>query len=572
MQRCRHYDDLTEEDKKAYEDEYKEGIFEENPPSDINKFVFNKDTVRKVLEELMENGIKTDAGDKIGKTIIFAYNQAHAQFIIQTFDEMYPHLKGGFCARIICTDSKVRQTIADFEKPDHNPFIAVSVDMLDTGVDVPEVVNLVFFKKIMSKIKFNQMIGRGTRLCPELSCSDGKNGTYEGKKYFYIFDWLRNFEFFRINKEGVKGSETISLTESVFNRRVELIRELQSAEFQTEEYEKFRNKLIITVNKQIRELDPKQRADVHLERQYVLKFQNIDNFKNLSETDVEDLQKHVAKLVYMNEYDIYAKGFDNLVYGIEVLKTQGKSYSRQQAQIINDANKLLKEKANIEQVKVQIPFLTRIVDDSYYANATLLNLEELRIKVRELIKFLEETGRKPRYVDFIDTPIAVGEGTPVYTANNFEAYEKKVNSYITEHLDDEAIIKLRNNVRLSQSDYDKLNEVFTKELGTSEQFERICDGKPLGVFVRSIAKMERQKVNELFADFILEFNLNIKQIEFLDVIKENIIEQGEINLERLGSGKPPFDRPGKFFSLFNPKAQNRIIMIIRDINENARVA
>lgn len=570
-----HFDDLSEEDRKAIEDQYKEegtAGFEEAPPSDINKFVFNKDTVKKVIEELMENGIKTDAGDKLGKTIIFAYNKKHAQFIVDTFDELYPHLKGGFCARIVCDDSKVEQTIADFEKPGQNPFIAVSVDMLDTGVDVPEAVNLVFFKKVMSKIKFNQMIGRGTRLSPELSCCDGKNGIYEGKKYFYIFDWLRNFEFFRVNKDGVKGSESVSLTESVFNRRVELIRELQSAEFQTEEYEKFRKELVIAVCKQIRELDPKQRTDVHLERQYVLKFQNIDNFNNLTETDVEDLQKHVAKLVYMDEYDIYAKGFDNLVYGLEVLKTQGKSYSRQQAQIINDANKLLKEKANIEQVKSRIPLLSRIVDDSYYANATILNLEEMRIQIRELIKFLEETGKRIRYVDFIDTPLAVGEGTPVYSANNFEAYEKKVNSYITEHLDDEAIIKLRNNVRLSQSDYDKLNDVFTKELGTCQQFEKISDGKPLGVFVRSIAKMNRQKVNELFADFISEFNLNIKQIEFVKVIIENIIEQGEINLERLGDGKPPFDRPGKFFSLFNTKAQNRLIAIIRSVNDNARVA
>ena len=84
--------------------------------------------------------------------------------------------------------------------------------------------------------------------------------------------------------------------------------------------------------------------------------------------------------------------------------------------------------------------------------------------------------------------------------------------------------------------------------------------------------MDRQKVNELFADFISEFNLNIKQIEFVKVIIENIIEQGEINLERLGDGKPPFDRPGKFFSLFNPNAQNRLITIIRSVNDNARVA
>ena len=567
-----HFDDLSPEDKKANEEKYNEGVFEENPPSDINKFVFNKDTVRKVLEELMENGIKTDAGDKLGKTIIFAYNKKHAQFIVDTFDEMYPHLKGGFCARVVCDDSKVRQTIADFEKPAQNPFIAVSVDMLDTGVDVPEVVNLVFFKKVMSKIKFNQMIGRGTRLCPELSCCDGKNGIYEGKKYFYIFDWLRNFEFFRINKEGVKGSETTSLTESIFNRRVELIKELQSAEFQTEEYEKYRKELIVTVNKQIRELNLELTA-VRLERQFVMKYQNIDKFENLEDSDVEALCKHVSPLVYMDEADLDAKSFDNLVYGLEVLKIQKKSYSKQQAQIMDDANLLLKKKANIDQVKAQIPLLTRIIDDSYYSNASVLELENMRIQIRELIKFLVESRKqKVRYTDYIDTALPVGQGTPVYTVNNFEAYKKKVNSYITEHLDDEAINKLRYNERLTKDDYDKLNDVFTKELGTSEQFEKICDGKPLGVFVRSIAKMDRKKVNELFADFITEFNLNIKQIEFLNVIKENIIEQGEINLVRLGDGLPPFDRPGKFFSLFNTKAQSRLITIIRNVNDNARVA
>ncbi len=321
-----HFDDLSEEDRKEIEDQYKEegkSDFEEAPPSDINKFVFNKDTVKKVLEELMTNGIKTDAGDKLGKSIIFAYNKKHAQFIVDTFDEMYPHLKGGFCSRIVCEDSKVEQTIANFEKPDQNPFIAISVDMLDTGVDVPEVVNLVFFKKVMSKIKFNQMIGRGTRLCPDLACSDGENGIYEGKKYFYIFDWLRNFEFFRVYKDGVKGSETTSLTESIFIRRIELIKELQSYEFQTPEYEAFRNELVGIVHKQISELNL-ELTSVHLVRQHVLKFQNIEAFNNLEESDVDNLSKHVAGLVYMDESDLYAKGFDNIVYGLEVLKMQKK--------------------------------------------------------------------------------------------------------------------------------------------------------------------------------------------------------------------------------------------------------
>ena len=202
-----HFDDLSEEDRKEIEDQYKEegkSDFEEAPPSDINKFVFNKDTVKKVLEELMSNGIKTDAGDKLGKTIIFAYNKKHAQFIVDTFDEMYPHLKGGFCSRIVCDDSKVEQTIANFEKPDQNPFIAVSVDMLDTGVDVPEVVNLVFFKKVMSKIKFNQMIGRGTRLCPDLACSDGENGIYEERNTFTFLTGLETLNFLECIKMELK--------------------------------------------------------------------------------------------------------------------------------------------------------------------------------------------------------------------------------------------------------------------------------------------------------------------------------------------------------------------------------
>ena len=419
-----HFDDLSEEDRKAIEDQYKEegkSDFEEAPPSDINKFVFNKDTVKKVLEELMANGIKTDAGDKLGKSIIFAYNKKNAQFIVDTFDEMYPHLKGGFCSRIVCDDSKVEQTIANFEKPDQNPFIAVSVDMLDTGVDVPEVVNLVFFKKVMSKIKFNQMIGRGTRLCPDLACSDGENGIYEGKKYFYIFDWLRNFEFFRVYKDGVKGSETTSLTESIFIRRIELIKELQSYEFQTPEYEAFRNELIGIVHKQISELNL-ELTPVHLVRQHVLKFQNIEAFKNLEESDVDNLSKHVAGLVYMDESDLYAKGFDNIVYGLEILKMQKKTYNRQQAEIVRDAQLLLNTKATIDQVKQQIPLLTRMIDDSYFPNATILNLEEMRNQIRDLIKFLVESKRKKvRYTDYVDTTLFIGEGEPVYTADNFEA-------------------------------------------------------------------------------------------------------------------------------------------------------
>lgn len=568
-----HFDDLSDNDKKQIEGEYKEegkSNFEEVPPSEINKFVFNKDTVKKVIEELMEHGIKTDAGDKIGKSIIFAYNKNHAQFIVDTFNEMYPNLKGNFCERIVCDDSKVSQTIANFEKPDSNPFIAVSVDMLDTGVDIPEVVNLVFFKKIMSKIKFFQMIGRGTRLCPTLSCCDGENGIYQGKKYFYIFDWLRNFEFFRMNKEGVKGTDTKSPSEVIFCKKVELIKELQSSEYQTPEYEKFRTELVQCVHNQINSLN-KELTSVRLEKQYVIKYKEIESLESLNETDVENLQNHIAHLVFDNEEDEDAKGFDNIVYSLEIAKLQSKNFSKISATIKKDANTLLHEKATISKVKEQIPLLSNLTEDEYYINASVLDLEEMRKKIRELIKFLSEK-KLPRYTNFIDNVLFIGEDEPIFGENNFEAYEKKVNSYISEHINDKAIFKLRNNVKLSQEDYDNLNNVFTKELGSKEQFDKIRDGKPLGIFIRSIAKMDRNTVKQLFADFISEYNLNIQQIEFVKVIAENIIEQGEINLNRLGDGKPPFDRPGKLFTLFGTDAQKKLISIIRTVNDNAQVA
>lgn len=142
----------------------------------------------------MTEGIKIDYGQKLGKTIIFAKNHDHAEKILEIFNKDYPHLNG--FAQVIDNRINYAQTLIDeFSEPNKLPQIAISVDMMDTGIDVPEVLNLVFFKKVMSYAKFWQMIGRGTRLCPGLI--DG-----EDKSKFYIFDFCGNFEFFRMSKEN----------------------------------------------------------------------------------------------------------------------------------------------------------------------------------------------------------------------------------------------------------------------------------------------------------------------------------------------------------------------------------
>ena len=186
---------MSEEEKEIYEDTFidENGDYPESIESSaINEWVFNDDTIRKVLKTLFANGIKVDYGQKIGKTIIFAKNHEHAEKIFEIFNNEYSHLNG--YAKVIDNTINYSQSLIDeFSQKDKLPQIAISVDMLDTGIDVPEVLNLVFFKPVKSKAKFWQMIGRGTRLCEGLL--DGYD-----KKEFYIFDFCGNFEFFRINK------------------------------------------------------------------------------------------------------------------------------------------------------------------------------------------------------------------------------------------------------------------------------------------------------------------------------------------------------------------------------------
>ena len=217
------YDGLSEEEKDQWD--AIEWDDEGNIPAAVeaeavNKWLFNEDTVDKVLATLMTNGLKVAGGDRLGKTIIFAKNHDHAVFIAERFDINYPQYRGHF-ARVIDFKTEYAQSlIDDFSNRDKAPHIAISVDMLDTGIDVPEVVNLVFFKVVRSKTKFWQMIGRGTRLCPDLF------GPGQHKQYFAVFDFCRNLEFFSLNPETIDSATAASLSKRLFTSRLALISEL----------------------------------------------------------------------------------------------------------------------------------------------------------------------------------------------------------------------------------------------------------------------------------------------------------------------------------------------------------
>ena len=215
------YDSLSDEEKEQWESlDWGDDVDESSLPDKVNaaalnSWLFNKDTVDKVLQHLMEHGHKVEGGDRLAKTILFARNHTHAQFIEERFNHHYPQHQGHF-ARVIDHYATYPQSLLDhFSQKDNAPHIAISVDMLDTGIDIPEVANLVFFKPVYSKIKFWQMIGRGTRLCPELFGPD------DDKQDFHVFDFCFNFDFFRENPAGIEGRGIVPLGTRLFRSLVD---------------------------------------------------------------------------------------------------------------------------------------------------------------------------------------------------------------------------------------------------------------------------------------------------------------------------------------------------------------
>ena len=562
------YDDLSEEDKERYEEDFADedgNIPDAILPAELNRFIFNRETVDLVLDDLMRRGIKVQGGDVLGKTIIFAQNKAHAQFIIERFDALYPHLKGRFAKRVICDDAYAQTIIDEFKRPDDWPNIAVSVDMMDTGIDVPEIVNLVFFKKVRSKTKFWQMIGRGTRLCPNLCCSDAESGSYQDKKYFYIFDYLRNFEFFRTHQDGIEGGETLSNVESVFGRRVRLIWHFQDVAFNDETYQAWRKDLISTVVSQIGSLKT-ERVSVHACRQYVDVYKNAERFDCLTEEDKTQLIGKIAPLIMSEDSDEAAVSFDNFVYGMMLAKIEKGNVQRYVSSLTGTAKKLL-QKTTIPQIKEKTEMIKTMADKAFLNGADLLALEQIRAEIRPLIKFLIDSKNKIVFTDLHDIRIETGNSESLPLPTSSEEYKERVNSYILKHKDRLSIQKLIRNLPMTEADFKDLEHVFTGELGTKEDYQKAFQDKPLGLLVREIAKVDRTAAQKAFADFIAGNSLTQQQIVFVERIIDYIVQNGYIKPAVLNL--PPFDRPQKLVTLFDAQKQEKLYKVIENVTNNA---
>lgn len=556
------YSELSEEEKEEFEETFDEEK-EEISSEEVNKTLFNKETVDLVIKTLMNNGLKVEGGDKLGKTIIFAVNQRHANFIVDRFNKLYPEYKGKF-AQAVCHDIKfVDDVIDNFKDKVLYPQIAVSVDMLDTGIDVPEILNLVFFKKIRSKAKFWQMIGRGTRLCKDLF------GPGIDKERFMIFDCYKNFEFFEVNVDGKEIKTTKSISESIFGAKVDIIKSLQHLNYQEKSLIEYRNNLIDDIITSILDIN-NNRFDVRMKGAIIDKYKKLDNYKALNEKDVQELKNIIAPLITYTEEEELSKRFDYQMYVIENAYLGKKSFLRAKNRVIETAEKL-SEKGTIEKISKKKETITKIQKEEFWENADLFQFEEVRKELRELVILLDRITTKIYYTDFRDEIVDYGEhetGENFKIVNKFEKYNKRVEQYLEEYKNDDVIQKLKNNIPLTMYDIKYLEKILWEDLGTKEEYEKTYGKIPLLKMVSKIIGMDRKAVEKEFSLFLSNENLNSDQINFVKHIVDYIVKNGSIDKKEL-KDFPEADKFGGLFQLFDNKREvlTNIVKIIDKVND-----
>ena len=557
------YDELSEADRQAYEDTFEdeEGKLPESIASSaLNEWLFNADTIRKALRILMENGLKIDYGNKIGKTIIFAKNHAHAEKIFEIFGKEYPQLNA-YMKVIDNYEVYAQSAIDEFSEPDKLPQIAVSVDMMDTGIDVPEVLNLIFFKKVMSKAKFWQMIGRGTRLCPELL--DGAD-----KQKFYIFDFCGNFEFFRI-KKGKPTANMIALQGAIFSLQFEITYKLQDLAWQTERLSAYRDALVKEMTGKVQELNRENFA-VRQHLKYVEKYAAEANYQALTYEDTLLVREELAPLIEPEKEDAKALRFDALMYGIELAYLAGKKYRRARQELLKKTDAIAGV-ANIPEIMIQADLINKILHTDYVENADIQEFEHIRKCLRNLIKYIpKETIRYD--TDFSDEILSMEWKESELENDDLKNYKEKAEYYIRQHQDQEVIAKLKSNIPLTVDDVKELEKILWSEIGTKQDYEAEYGNKPLGEFVREIVGLDMAAAKAAFADYLDEVNLDSRQIYFVNQIVEFIVHNGMMkDLSVLQDA--PFTDQGSIVEVFTDlSVWLGIKRVIDQVNANALAA
>ncbi len=558
------YDELSQEDREAYENTFKDenGNFPERIQSSaINKWLFNEDTIKQVLRVVMNEGLKTDYGQKLGKTIIFAVNHNHAEKIFEIFNKEYPYLsKNGqdFAKVIDNRTAYVQKAIDEFAEAGKLPQIAISVDMLDTGIDVPEVLNLVFFKKVLSRAKFWQMIGRGTRLCPGLV--DG-----EDKQKFYIFDFCGNFAFFRVN-EGKPTANQMALQSAIFNLEFQIAYKLQDASRQVNRLITYREKLVKTMSGKVQELNRESFA-VRQHLKHVEMYSDANSYQSISYEDTQTVKEELAPLILPDQDEACAVRFDALMYGMELAYLSDKTYTRAKGDLLKHV-KAVAGVANIPEIQVKTDLIQKILQTGYVDDAGIDELEYIREELRSLMKYIPQKAAKYE-TNFADDILSTEWYEAELESGDLKNYKEKAEYYIRQNQNHIAIVKLRGNKPLSDFDVQSLEEILWGEIGTREDYEREYGEKPLGEFVREIVGLDMNAAKEAFAEYLNGSRMDSRQIYFVNQIVEYIVHNGLLK-DFSVLQQSPFTDKGSVVEIFTDMdVWTGIRKVIEQINANA---
>jgi type I restriction enzyme R subunit len=535
------YTELTEEQKQELEDAGEEPEKFQFEPSEVHKTIHNTETCRIILRDFMERGIKDKTGTRPGKTIIFARSQSHAELLLRVFDELYPEHKGKMARAIHYAEPKAQSLIDGF-KGKNEEFkdiqIAISVDMLDTGIDIPEVVNLVFAKPVYSKAKFWQMIGRGTRLCKNLF------GKGKDKEYFQIFDYWENFSFFDLKPDGAIPSEQKSTPELLFKNRIALLKMTLGKEDSLEIVDDLKIKLkediallptgSITIKEKWKELE-------YVQKEHLWQKPNEEFFKHLEE--------QISPLMRWRDIQQQSDAieFDNKITQAQKALIEGNKrvFELQQNKIINDVSRL---RTNLDQVAIHQKLIDDVLDFDWWKSVSYSKLEDIRLKLRDLMKYRSNTLTNEKYIDISEGVIEVGErfGEGNASVFEFEAYKKKFVEVLKDLASQNLVLqKIRRGRKITDSELKSLKSlILQRDSGLSlDLLEKLFPGKvlPMDKMIRSLIGMDELTVKESFDKFRENHNnLTANQLQFLALLEQEISKSGGIELEQLYA--PPFTR------------------------------
>lgn len=533
----------------------------------LNKWLFNADTVDKVLAHVMTSGQKVAGGDRLGKTIVFAKNNEHAEFIAERFNIAYPHYKGEF-ARVITYKTEYAQSLIDnFSIKDKLPHIAISVDMLDTGIDVPEVLNLVFFKAVRSKTKFWQMVGRGTRLCPDLFAPN------EDKEFFYLFDYCQNLEFFSQNPDITDGATSEPLGVRLFKTRLQLISELgHRKDFYGEDEVQLGNETTGLLHEQVAAMNIDNFV-VRPQRRLVEKYAKLEAWQKIGEEEYGELSDSVAKLpTELTDEDEEAKRFDLLILRTQLAILQAKpDFSGLRDKIIAIAS-ALEDQQVIPAIKAQLVLIQSIMSDEWWQDVTVAMLETARKRLRALVKLIEKGNRHIVYTDFEDE---LGDDSTIElpgvgTGMNFERFREKARLFLKAHESHLALQRLRRNQPLTSADMVELERMLVESGGTQEVIDRAKSlSNGLGLFIRSLVGLDHETAKQAFSQFIVGTTVTANQIEFINLVVDYLTENGVMETDRLYESPFTDINPQGPEGVFQLAQVDSIVSVLTEIKRRA---